>query len=164
MRDMQDEQFIVVNEKDEIIGYKSRYECHHDKSLIHRAIDVVLFNNEGKIAMQKRSAQKDLFAGYYCVTATGHVNKGETREEAAYRELKEEMGVAGVRLEKKETFIVRDAKETEMITLFVGTYDASFDFPSDEVESIHYFSQSEMQNIFPITSCSIESLKRLKWL
>ena len=164
MKDAQDEQFIVVNEKDEIIGYKSRYECHHNKSLIHRATDVVLFNEEGKIIMQKRSAQKDLFPGYYCVTATGHVSKGESREKAAYRELMEEMGVEGVHLEIKGTFIVHDEKETEMVTLFVGNYNGLFHYPADEVKSIRYVSRYEIKKISPITSSSIRSLKQLNWL
>lgn len=164
MKDRQDEQFIVVNEKDEIVGYQSRFKCHHDKSLIHRAVDVVLFNKEGKIAMQKRSKDKDLYAGYYCVTAGGHVSKGDSWEQAAYRELKEEMGVEGIQLKKKETFIVHDEKETEMNTLFVGNYDGSFQYPRDEVESVHYYSKDEIKKLTPLTSCSRESLKRLGWL
>ena len=164
MKDIQDEQFIVVNEKDEVIGYKSRYECHHDKSLIHRAVDVILLNKEGKIAMQKRSIQKDLYPGYYCVTASGHVSKGESYEDTADRELKEEMGVEEVRLERKDTFITHAEKETDMIAIFVGSYEGAYDFPVDEVESIHFFSKEEIKKVSPITPSSIESLKRIKWL
>jgi len=164
MKDIQDEQFIVVNEKDEVIGYKSRYECHHDKSLIHRAVDVILLNKEGKIAMQKRSIQKDLYPGYYCVTASGHVSKGESYEDTADRELKEEMGVEEVRLERKDTFITHAEKETEMIAIFVGSYEGAYDFPVDEVESVHFFSNKEIKKLSPITPSSIESLKLFNWL
>lgn len=164
MKDIQNEQFIVVNEKDEIIGYKSRYECHHNKSLIHRAVDVILFNKEGKMVMQKRSKEKDLYPGYYCTTAGGHVSKGATREETAYRELKEEMGVEGVHLEKKETYIVYSEEETEMITMFVGVYDGKYTFPSDEVSSIHFFLKEEIKKVHPITDASIVCLKKLNWL
>jgi isopentenyl-diphosphate delta-isomerase type 1 len=164
MKDIQNEQFIVVNEKDEVIGYKTRYECHHNKNYIHRAVDIILTNNEGKIVMQKRSLQKDLYPGCYCVTASGHVSKGESYEDTAQRELKEEMGVDNVQLQKKETFITYAEKETEMITIFVGTYNGVYHFPKDEVESVHFFSKGEMKKISPITPSSIESLKRLKWL
>lgn len=164
MKDIQDEQFIIVNEKDEVIGYKTRYECHHDKSLIHRAVDVILLNKEEKIAMQKRSIQKDLYPEYYCVTASGHVSKGESYEDTADRELKEEMGVEEVHLQKKDTFIAHAEKETEMITIFVGYYDGSFTFPADEVESVHFFSKEEIKKLSPITPSSIESLKLLNWL
>ena len=164
MKDIQDEQFVVVDENDQIIGYKTRYECHHDSSLIHRAVDVILVNKEGKIAMQKRSNQKDLYPGYYCVTASGHVSRGEEYEDTAARELKEEMGIEKISLTRKDTFITHAEKETEMIAVFVGKYDGSFTFPSDEVESVHLFTQEELKKLSPITPSSIESLKRLNWL
>lgn len=164
MKDIQDEQFIVVDERDEIIGYKTRYQCHHDKSLIHRAVDVILLNKEGKIVMQKRSKQKDLYPGCYCVTASGHVSRGESYESTAQRELKEEMGVEGISLKRKDTFITHAEKETEMIAIFVGNYEGSFMFPSDEVESIHFLTKEEVKQLSPITPSSIESLKRLNWL
>jgi isopentenyl-diphosphate delta-isomerase type 1 len=163
MKDIQSEQFIVVNEQDEIVGYKSRYECHHNKSIIHRCTDVALFNTKGKIALQKRSMNKDLYPGYYCITASGHVSKGESYEEAAYRELEEEMGVKGVVLKKQETFMVYNETETEMTTLFVGNYDGIFTYPADEVECIQYFSQEEVKTMPTTINCSIESLKRLRW-
>jgi isopentenyl-diphosphate delta-isomerase type 1 len=162
MKDMQDEQFIVVNEKDEIIGYKTRYECHHDKSLIHRAINIAIFNKEGKLVMQKRSTQKDLYPGYYALSSTGHVSKGETYEEAAQRELKEEMGVSHIDLKRKATFLVSAPDETEMVTLFTGIYDGEYSYPSDEVESLSYFSPQEISHLKHITPCSTQSLKIMK--
>lgn len=164
MKDIQNEEFVVVNEKDEIIGYRTRYDCHHDKTLIHRAVDVVLFNTEGNIAMQKRSTQKDLYPGFFCITASGHVSRGESREETAYRELKEEMGVEGIPLERRETFMVSEEHETEMISLFVGIYDGSFIYPSDEVQSVRFFTPSEVKKLTPLTASTIESLKRLNIL
>jgi isopentenyl-diphosphate delta-isomerase type 1 len=162
MKDIQDEKFIVVNGKDEIVGYKTRYECHHDKSLIHRAINIALFNTEGKLVMQKRSMQKDLYKGYYALSATGHVSKGETYEEAAQRELEEEMGVSHINLKRNATFLVSAPDETEMVTLFTGNYDGKYIYPSDEVESLHYFSPQEIFKINKITPCSTQSLKIMK--
>lgn len=162
MKDIQDEQFIIVNEKDEVLGYKTRFECHHDKSLIHRAVNVALFNTEGKLVMQKRSTQKDLYPGYFALSSTGHVSKGETYEQAAIRELEEEMGVSKISLKRIGTFIVKASEETEMIALFTGIYDGKYTYPSDEVESIHYFSPKEINTLKQITPCSTQSLKILK--
>jgi len=159
---MQDEQFIVVNEKDDVVGYKSRYECHHNKFLIHRAIDVAIFNKKGKLVMQKRSMQKDLYPGYYALSASGHVSKGETYGQAANRELKEEMGVTGIDLKRVDTFLVSAKSETEMVTLYKGTYDGEYSFPFDEVESLFFFSSPELQQLKYITPSSFYSLKKLK--
>lgn len=164
MKDVQSELFTVVNEQDEIIEYRSRYDCHHNPNLIHRSIDVLLKTSDEKYIFQKRSKSKDLFPGYYCVTATGHVDKGETYEQAAYRELKEEMNILDIPLQKINTFIVRDEKETEMICLFIGVYDGKISFPRDEVESIHHVSKNEIAKLLPLTPCSHESLKLLHLL
>ncbi|MFH0773718.1 MAG: NUDIX domain-containing protein [bacterium] len=162
MKDVQDEQFIVVDEQDKIVGYKTRYECHHNKSYIHRAINIALFNTEGKLVMQKRSAQKDLYPGYYALSSTGHVSKGETYEVTAMRELQEEMGVTGIDLKRIATFLVSAEKETEMVTLFTGNYNGVYSFPTDEVKSIHFFSSGEIRQLKNITPCSRHSLKILK--
>ncbi len=164
MKDVQSEQFVIVNKKDEIVGYKTRYECHHDKSLIHRATNIALFNSEGKLVMQKRSMQKDMYPGYYTLSATGHVSKGETYEQAAVRELKEEMGVSNIELKRINTSLVVAEEETEMIALFIGKYDGQYAFPSDEVESIHFFSPSEIKNLKNITPCSRNSLQTMEML
>ena len=162
MKDTQDEQFVVVNEQDEIVGYKTRYECHHNKLCIHRSIAIALFNAKGKLVMQKRSKQKDLYPGYYTLSSTGHVRKGETYEQAATRELQEEMGVTDISLKRIKTFLVSAESETEMITLFTGTYNGTYSYPSDEVESLHYFSSQEIRKLKHVTPSSIQSLKIIK--
>jgi len=163
MKDVQDEQFIVVNENDEIVGYKTRFECHHNRTYIHRAVDVALFNQEGKLIFQKRSTQKDLYPGYFTLSSTGHVSKGEMYEQAAARELKEEMGVEHILLKRISTFLVPAKSEIEMITLFTGSHNGPYIFPKDEVESIHYFSPKEINSVRDtITPSSLQSLKVLK--
>src|SRR3989344_7169383 len=93
LKDNQNELFIVVDKKDRIIGYRTRYDCHHDKRLIHRAAGIVIFNKQGQILLQKRSKFKDLNPGMYTISASGHVSKGDTYKKAALRELQEELGI-----------------------------------------------------------------------
>src|SRR5258706_2215468 len=93
MLDDQKELFIVVDEDDTILEYRTRFDCHHDASLIHRAVGIILFNDKGQILLQKRSMKKDLNPGMFTISASGHVTKGQTYEEAAKRELEEELGI-----------------------------------------------------------------------
>ncbi len=163
--DNQDEFFIVVDAQDRIVAHKTRGECHANRNLIHRAINVALFNSKGQIALQKRSATKDLYPSFYALSATGHVGKGETYEQAAYREMEEELGVKGVSLSFVSRAIVETEAEREMVTLFKGNYDGRFDFFEEEVASIHWFAKEEIHKIQKtLTPCSHNSLKLLHLL
>ena len=52
-----------------------------------------LFNSKGNIILQKIALTKKNDAGKWSYSAAGHVDAGETYEQAALRELKEEMGI-----------------------------------------------------------------------
>ncbi len=82
----------VVNEKDEVIGRMSKAEAHKDGTL-HRISVVYVENDKGEIVIQQRAD------GYLDHSAAGHVEIGETYEEAAKRELSEELGINGMQLQ-----------------------------------------------------------------
>lgn len=63
--DNQEEMFVVVDRDDTVVGYKTRYECHHDRSLIHRTVGALIFNDKGQILLQKRSMTKDMEPGLW---------------------------------------------------------------------------------------------------
>lgn len=164
MKDNQKELFIVVDKNDKILDYKTRYECHHDKSLIHRVADIAIFNDKGQLLLQKRSQQKDLFPGYYTLSASGHISKGEEYMEAAVRELQEELGITNVELKMAGTIIVESEYETEMVAVFTGNHNGPFQFPADEVESVKFFSLDEIKDIESLTPVAVNCLKLLKIL
>lgn len=85
---------VLVNEKDELLGEVS-YEQAHKEGLWHRASVVYLLNHKGEILLQERTDG----AGFDHSCA-GHVDPGESYLETAKRELKEELGVEGVELQK----------------------------------------------------------------
>ncbi len=88
---MSDEMFDVVNERDEVIGCRSRSEVHR-LGLRHRAVHVLVFNGQGAVFLQKRSRSKDTFPGAWDSSAAGHLAVGESYDAAAWRELQEELG------------------------------------------------------------------------
>ena len=87
----QDEIFDVVNERDEVIGQRTRGEVHR-LGLRHRAVHVLVFNRRGELFLQKRSIQKDTFPGAWDSSCSGHLNTGEDYDACAVRELREEIG------------------------------------------------------------------------
>src|SRR5688500_2847599 len=87
-----DEWFDVVNERDEVIGRGLRREVHA-RGLWHRAVHVLVFDAAGRVFLQKRSMLKDLSAGLWDSSCSGHLDSGEDYDVAAVRELAEEIGI-----------------------------------------------------------------------
>jgi isopentenyldiphosphate isomerase len=89
---MAEEIFDVVNENDEVIGQNTRREVHA-RGLWHRAVHVLVFNTRGEIFLQKRSLKKDIAAGKWDSSASGHLDTGEAYDACAVREVREEIGL-----------------------------------------------------------------------
>lgn len=89
---MADEFFDVVNERDEPIGRARRSEVHA-RGWRHRAVHVLVFDEHGRVFIQKRSMQKDCSPGLWDSSCSGHLDAGEEYDAAAERELHEELGV-----------------------------------------------------------------------
>ena len=89
----------VVDLRGRKIGLACR-KCAHEKRLLHQSAFIILLDGRGRVFVQKRSFSKDLYSGQYAVSASGHVDAGESVIHAAKRELKEELGLSKVRLVK----------------------------------------------------------------
>lgn len=89
---MPEEIFDVVNERDEVIGQAPRSEVHARK-LLHRAVHILVFTTRGELLLQKRSEFKDEYPLKFTSSASGHLSAGETYDQAASRELQEELGI-----------------------------------------------------------------------
>ena len=89
---MASEMFCVVDAHDRVIGAESR-DYVHVNNLRHRAIHVLIFNLKGEIFLQRRSIWKDMHPGRWDSSTSGHVAPGESYEQAAHRELREEIGI-----------------------------------------------------------------------
>jgi isopentenyldiphosphate isomerase len=159
MKDDQNELFVVVDEEDNILEYRTRYDCHHDKSLIHRAVGIVVVNAKGEILLQRRSMNKDIDGGKLDVAASGHVGKGESYEEAATREMKEEIGIeADLTFVKK--MIMHFSEETEYDVLFKTTHEGPFQTNKNEIDSVAFVSREELkQKESELTEFAKEALR-----
>ena len=139
-----DEFFYVVDEDDNVIGKASREDCHSNRKLIHRSVYVFVLNNKGEIFIQKRSMKKDLYPGFYTASATGHVNYGENYDEAAERELREELGIEAPlrRLGRVKSF---SETEREISMIYVCRYNGPIRFNRKEISEGFYMSMEDIK-------------------
>ncbi|MCD6530350.1 NUDIX domain-containing protein [Candidatus Bathyarchaeota archaeon] len=137
------EYLCLVDEEDNLIGRAARSECH-SKRLLHRSVYVFVVNSQGKLLLQKRSMNKDLYPGYYTGSATGHVDYGETYEEAAHRELKEELGIDG-ELVYLGKFRTSTREEEEISALYLLFSDEEPNFNREEVTECFFEDLKEVE-------------------
>lgn len=153
----------IVNENDEVIGQKPRDEVHSSNKYIHRATHVFVFNSKGEMLLQKRSLKKKQYSGFWGDIA-GHMDPREGYEEAAVREMKEEIGIGG-----KLEFLMKLRKhfenDQEIIVIFKCVHEGPFKINPEEVEFVKFFSLEKIkemleseENFTPGTRIALEEL------
>ena len=65
----------------------------HTKGICHGISTVALINKKGQLLIQKRSLNKKGEPGKWDLSSAGHIDVDETPEEAAVREIYEELGI-----------------------------------------------------------------------
>jgi isopentenyl-diphosphate delta-isomerase type 1 len=132
----------VVDENDNIIGKATRSEVH-STGKIHRAVHVFVFNFKGELLLELRPLSKKQYPGQWC-DVCGHVGAGESYEEAAKKELKEEIGVE-CELRKFCDLRKRYKNDNENIRLFLCQCDGPFKINPKEVERIEFFGLEQIK-------------------
>jgi isopentenyl-diphosphate delta-isomerase type 1 len=138
------EYFYVVDEDDNVIGKATREECHASNGLIHRSAYVFVLNDKNELFLQKRSLSKDLYPGHYTGSATGHVEYGEDYEEAAQRELKEELGIDAP-MKKVCKFKSFSEIEKEISVLFICQHKGPFKINRKEISEGIFMNIDEIR-------------------
>ena len=82
----------IVDENGNFTGQVMDKEEAHDKNLLHNELGIFIINDKKEILLEKRSANKRFNPNKWGLCA-GHVDAYETLEEAALREIKEEVGL-----------------------------------------------------------------------
>ncbi|MBD3362647.1 NUDIX domain-containing protein [Candidatus Dojkabacteria bacterium] len=142
------ETLIVVDKNDKIIDFQPRSICHNpSKLLLHREVHICLLNKKGEFLIQKRSTNKKTFPGMYTNSPTGHVEKGETYEEAALKEVKEELGIKDIELHFTKKFITNTPQNRAYISIFTGIHNGPFMISRKEVDEVKFYNKESIKSI-----------------
>ena len=173
MRLLDADECIIVDEGDNVLGHGSKKFCHLMDNIsagkaLHRAFSVFLFNTEGKLLLQKRSAEKILFPNRWTNTCCSHplYNSEEMDDppspdargvrSATVRKLEHELGIPAGAVPADSmhymTRIVYKAAvgeddqwgEHECDYILVAVADVKCDINLNEVSEILYVSKDEL--------------------
>jgi len=143
-KNITEEIFDVVNERDEVIDCQPRSEVHR-LGLRHRAAHVLVFNSRGEIFLQKRSMKKDRQPGLWDSSASGHVNAGEDYDACAERELREEIGlIIAQPLERLFKLDASEETDQEFTWVYRCHSDGPFNLDAEEIERGDWFAPAEV--------------------
>jgi isopentenyldiphosphate isomerase len=144
MMDNQQEIFPVVDEDGRVVGTATRGECHSGSRLLHPVVHLHVFNAAGDIYLQKRPAWKDIQPGKWDTAVGGHVDYGETPEEALRREVREELGISSFTPEFVGKYVFESARERELVYVSRCTYDGAISPSAEELDGGRFWTMEEI--------------------
>lgn len=136
----------IVDDIDVVVGRAAKEDVYARK-LNHRIVHVfVIKARTAEIYLQRRAAHVSYLPGYYCTSAGGHVHAGESYEEAARRELREELGI-DVPLRHVHSFVFESGGHKRFIQLFLAFTDEGFRFADGEVSSGEFHTLDHVRQL-----------------
>lgn len=144
----EDELLILVNADDEEIGHLDKAACHDGDGVLHRAFSLFIFNDEGRLLLQRRAFEKRLWPGFWSNSCCSHPRRGEELTEAVRRRLHEELGM---RSEFEFLFkfayhaaFGEEGSEREVCSVFVGRGNGPVQANANEVAEWRWISVPEL--------------------
>ncbi len=144
MKDNSQEMFPVVDEEGNITGAATRGECHSGSKLLHPVVHLHVFNSRGELYLQKRPEWKDIQPGKWDTAVGGHVDLGESVEQALRREVREELGITDFTPQQVTHYVFESARERELVFTYKTVYDGPVR-PSDELDGGRFWPIDEIR-------------------
>ena len=145
MKDNSEERFPLVDEAGQVIGSATRGECHNGSKLLHPVVHLHVFNSKGEVYLQKRPEWKDIQPGKWDTSVGGHLDYGETPEQALVREVREELGITDFQSERQEMYVFESRRERELVYVNTTVYDGPIIPSAEELDGGRFWSIAEIR-------------------
>lgn len=135
-----------VDEQGNITGTMTRAEAHSGTKHLHPVVHLHVFNSKGDLYLQKRPDWKDIQPGKWDTAVGGHIDLGESVEQALHREVKEEIGITDYTPERLKHYVFESDKEKELVFVFRTVYDKPVNPDKEELADGRFWSQQEIRD------------------
>jgi len=144
MKDNQKELFPLVDETGDVIGKATRGECHDGSKLLHPVVHLHVFNSRGEVYLQKRPEWKDIQPGKWDTSVGGHIDYGESPEQALIREVREELGITCFESERVGQYVFESRRERELVYVHRTIYDGPIKPSAEELDGGRFWTIDEI--------------------
>ncbi|MCQ8769446.1 isopentenyl-diphosphate Delta-isomerase [Streptomyces telluris] len=140
----------LVDEDGRTIGTAEKLSAHIAPGRLHRAFSVFLFDDEGRLLLQRRALEKYHSPGVWSNTCCGHPYPGEPPFVAAARRTGEELGIAPALMREAGTVRYNHPDpdsglvEQEYNHLFVGIVRAEPRPAPEEIAETAFVTPAEL--------------------
>lgn len=156
------ERVEVLDADNNVIGVVTRAEMRA-RRLRHRCVFIVVRASNGEVLIHRRAGHKDLWPGRWDLAVGGVVSAGEGWEQAARRELREEIGVtAALRFLGQGAY--EDADVSEYAWVYECTHNGPFEFDDGEVVEALFVPLDELRarsSAYPFVPDSVALVLKL---
>ena len=141
----------IYDENNKYMNYSLDRKETHDRNLWHHHVSAWIMNYKGQVLLQQRSLEKMKNPGKWSKTG-GHVDAGETCEEAIRREVYEEIGLRVNNSEIKNIEIFKSINPNEHYfsygyIFFTDLNEEDFKLQKEEVNAVKYYNIEELEEI-----------------
>jgi isopentenyldiphosphate isomerase len=136
----------VVDEDDRVLGVVPRARMRRE-NLRHRAVFVAVYATDGRLLVHRRAETKDVWPGWWDLAVGGVVTAGESYDEAARREVAEEVGARDVVPEPLGGGRYEDADVRVIGRCYKITHDGPISFDDGEVVEARWVTREELHQL-----------------
>lgn len=151
---MTEEQFETFDGEGNPTGLVPRSRVHREGRW-HRATNVFLFRSDGRMLVQRRQSDKDVWPGAWDLSVAEHLKPGESYHDAAVRGLREELGIDSVPLQPLGSVVESRVEEPEagvrdyeLQQSFRAVFDGPVSPDPEEVAETAMFGLPELAEAF----------------
>lgn len=152
MKDNNNEMLPIVDDNGNIVDAATRGECHDGSKRLHPVVHLHVFNSKGELFLQKRPSWKEIQPNKWDTAVGGHVDLGESIEQALLRETKEEIGIENFEPKLIDHYTFESEIEKELVFVYHTTYNEEIK-TSEELDGGRFWSKEEI-----LASCNNDIL------